>query len=302
MSEIEPVTPGNLPALPEEDMSIGLEDFDQSDQIMPTLRINHEEGVWEDGLSGEKFAVLDIIALGLIKQRVLWEPEVEENSKGPLCRSYDFTNGHPDISRFPWSAAPNFAVPAVGVEHTVLPCEECPLKEWGSHPKRDTPWCSEQHTFAVLQRVGEDSLAPALLTVQRSAIKPSKTYLTSFARSKTALFTVWTRIELDHRKRGTVNFAVPKFVKGQATPQEEWPYYAQTYRDVREFVQTPRFSDAEDEIETTPPGAPATAAPVATTAPAPAPTAAPAPAAPVAAPVAPAPAPAATDDDEELPF
>lgn len=310
MTDIVPASSGGTVAVPtDDDLLVGMEDFDQSDQVMPTLRIDHTKGVWVDGLSGEEFPVLEAILLGLIKQRVLWPPEVEESSKGPLCRSYDFTVGHPDMQNFPWRATPDFAAPTVGADQVTLACEECPLKDWGSHPKRDTPWCSEQHTFAVLQRVGEDSLAPALLTVQRSAIKPSKTYMTSFARSKTPLFTVWTKIELDHRKRGTVDFAVPKFIRSGDTPQADWPFYAQTYREVREFIQTPRVfdddSDTPGAAPATPPADPGTA-PVPTAAPA-APVAAAAAPAPAAAPSTPAPAPAAApaatgDDEDDLPF
>ena len=190
-------------AVPEDDM-IGLEDFDtQTDAVMPTIKIAHKEAVFEDALSGEKYESLDCILLGLIKQRILWPPKVEETKSQPLCKSYNYTVGRPpDIEKFPWKAA---GFEKIDNDPEVeLPCENCKLKDWGSHPKRDTPWCSEQHTFALLQPI-EDGWAPALLTVQRSAIKPSRTYMTAFVRSKTALFTVRTLIKLDARKRGTVS-------------------------------------------------------------------------------------------------
>lgn len=289
MSEIELATP-NLPEQYGTGVE-GLEDFDTADMVMPTLRINHDETVFEDGLSGEKFPELEVVLLGLIKQRVLWEAEVSEGKQGPLCKSYDFSVGRPDLKRFPWQAA-GFAPD----QAESLPCASCNLKEWGSHPNRDTPWCSEQHTFALLMPVGDDGMAPALLTVQRSAIKPSKTYLTSFARSQTPLFTVRTKISLDGRRRGTVNFAVPKFVRGAGTDQGDWAWYAEQYRTIRDFVQTPR--DGEEDGQT--PVAPPAGSAAAPAAPAPAP----APAAAQAAPApAPAPAPAAAPvDDDDLPF
>lgn len=262
-------------------LNVGMEDFDMAtDAVMPTIKIDHKKGVFVDGLSGEEFPELDAVLLGLIKQRVLWEAEVEENSKGPLCRSYNFTEGHPDYDRFPWKSATIFQKPASEDEVVTLPCESCPLKEWDSHPQRDTPWCSEQHTFAIMQIVNEDGdMAPSLLTVQRSAIKPSRTYMTSFAKSKTPLFVCRTKITLDHRKRGNVEYAVPKFTRGAATEQSEFPFFAENYTQIREFVQTPRIfvADAEDENG----GVPADAA---------APAAAPAGATPPAA------------DDDDLPF
>ena len=277
MTDIEVHKPAGEVSLPVEDMT-GLEDFDQAiDAVMPTLRIEHKDGTFVDGLSGESFPELKIILLGLIKQRVLWEADMDESSKGPLCRSYDFKTGVPEIDRFPWKSS-GFDKAALDADPE-LPCESCNLKDWGSHPKRDAPWCSEQHTFAVLQPVGDDGgLAPALLTVQRSAIKPSRTYMTSFARTKTPLYTVWTKITLDSRRKGSVDYAVPKFIRAEATQQNEWPMFAQQYRQIRQFVQTPRTRD-EDENAT--PGAAPASDPTSSTSPT---------------------APPAVDDDDELPF
>lgn len=275
----------------------GMEDFDQSDMVMPTVRIDHKKGVFVDGLSGEEFPSFTGILLGLIKQRVLWEPEIDEGgSKGPLCKSYNFNIGHPDVDRFPWKES---GFPKSEDEGTTLPCESCVLKDWGTHPKRDTPWCSEQHTFAVLLPTDDEgNLAPALLTIQRSAIKPSRTYLTAFARSKTPLYTVFTKIELDHRSRGQVDYAVPKFQKGGPTDQSEWPEFAKQYRDIREFVQTPRGEDIESEDGTEPtPGAAPAAAPAD-----PGPSSAPVATAAASAPSAAATAPAAEVDEDDLPF
>src|SRR5690606_25228480 len=73
----------------------GLEDVDASDLSMPRLQIVHEDAVWEDSLSNERFESLDVILLGLIKQRVLWPSEMGEESSAPLCKSYNHTQGFP---------------------------------------------------------------------------------------------------------------------------------------------------------------------------------------------------------------
>lgn len=246
-------TGGTDVAVPD-DVVEGLEDFDsKTDAQMPMLRIKHDSGQFVDGLSGETInepgEAVEVILLGLIKQRVLWAAEVSDDAK-PLCKSYNFTEGVPDEDTFPTKAS---GFTRDDVDSGVLACVDCKLKDWGSHPQRDTPWCSEQHTFALLVKTG-DGWSPALLTVQRSAIKPSKQYLTSFARAKTPLYTVVTSITLDQRRRGSVDFSVPKFVRGAETDQDDWPAYAATYRGIREFVQTPRSRDDdegdEDEDET----------------------------------------------------
>lgn len=273
-TEVEPYDP--------DIMSVGLEDFDPAhDAVMPTIRIDHKKGVFVDALSKEEFPTMRCVMLGLIKQRVLWEPEVEESPKGPLCKSYDFEVGFPDPKRFPWKAS-DFPEQTGEQGDIKLPCENCSLKDWGTHPGRDTPWCSEQHTFAVMQDVGNGNLVPALFTVQRSAIKPSKTYMTSFFRKKEALFTVWTEISLDHRKRGQVDFAVPEFKTVDKTEPGDFPMYARNFAEIREFVQTPRSTEVDE--------APAESSPAPADAEAP-PTAA-----------APPAASAGADDEDELPF
>ena len=216
----------------------GLEDFETTDMVMPRLGIEHTEGKLVDNLTGQKFEKLQVVMLGLIKQRILWDTEVNDGDT-PLCKSYDHKNGHPDGDRFPWDAS-GFDRQQAG---DTLPCTSCALQQWGSHPQRDTPWCSEQHTFPVLLNIGDEDepnfAAPAIFTVQRSGIKPSKTYLTSFSRSKTPLFTVVTEITLNIQRRGSVTYSVPKFSQIGKTDEAEWEEFAQHYLQIRDFVTTP---------------------------------------------------------------
>lgn len=258
----------------------GLEDMDQSDLVMPRLKIDHDSGKFVDNLSGAEYDKMEVILLGLIKQRILWSPEPSGDNDKPLCKSFDFQRGVPGDG-FPVKAS-GFD-PAL-VDAGELPCVDCKLKEWGSHPNRDTPWCSEQHTFALLLPMSEDDPtgAPALLSVQRSAIKPSKQYLTAFARSRQPLYTVQTELSLDQRRRGSVDYAVPKFIRRAATDESLWPEFAQQYRMIRDFVQTPSVfgdTDAEEDAAT---GATPSKSDEAT--------------APAAADTAP------VDDDDDLPF
>jgi hypothetical protein len=223
---------------------VGLEDFDVAEEgVIPRLSISHTDCEFTDNLSGESFDTLDVVILGLVKQRILWDLEVPEDPTGPLCKSLNFTEGLPDMEHFPLEAS------GFTTLESPLPCSSCKLKEWGSHPTRDTPWCGEQHLLIVLMG---DAEVPALLTVQRSALKNSRTYLSSFARSRSPLFTVRTTIELDARRRGSVNYAVPKFKKGDPTDEAKWAEYADTYAQVRSFVSTrPAVDEGEVVVEVT---------------------------------------------------
>lgn len=317
MSSTEVAVPG------EYDGPEGLEDFSPSESSIPILKIDHESGKIEDSLSGKSYDSMEFIVLGLIKQRVLWPAEVGEDPGPPLCKAYDAKIGHPHLKDFPWKAAGFIAQRPEDPDEEdlkiTLPCEACNLKEWGTHPKRDIPWCSEQHTLAVLQVINkeENILAPALLTLQRSSIKPSTNYLSSFQRAKEGTFVVWTKISLKVKKRGTVDYAIPKFERGEETDPAQHAFYAQKYREIRQFVQTPRRAEddedsLDEELDSGPaptPVAPPAAAPQAT-----APAEAAATAAPEAeqaaqekeepapdAPAAPA-AAAASGGDDDLPF
>jgi len=238
MSEaIEPATPSYGSGI------VGLEDVDSTDIAMPILKIDHANGKYIDSLSGESFDDLDVILLGLIKGRIMWPAEVGEGDNPPLCKSYDFEVGHPGED-FPYTAAGLAVAPAEG---ETLTCATCPLKEWGSNPKGETPWCSEQHTFALLMNPDDEGFgSPAILTVQRSAIKASRAYLSSFARTRQPLFVVHTTLSLDAKRRGSVAYAVPKFVRGIATPEAMAGEYANTYLSIRDFVQTPRVREESD--------------------------------------------------------
>ena len=327
MSVVEPPQGAQVPAVanplarPE-----GLEDFGTEDQVMPYMRIAHKEGHFVDSLSNAEYGELNAVLLGLIKGRILWPAEVADagDADPPLCRSYDFNVGYPskpeklpngqEYERFPWEAS---GFPQGAPQ---LPCGQCPLKEWGSHPTRDAPWCSEQHTFAMLLPTEDGNFVPCLFQLQRSGLKPSRQYLSSFANSNQPLFTVFTKLTLDRRKKGSNDFCVPKFANIGNTDVEHHEMFSNMYRSIREFLTTPRIEDDDDmedidlssqvqapitvqqPVQQAPQAAPATApeqtapvqqAPVQQAPPAPAPAPqAPAEAAPVT-PAAPAPAPQA---------
>lgn len=243
---------GNLPAVPDDGLLVGLEDFGTDDLVMPSLKLDHANGYITDSLSGTQYEKLEVVICGLIKSRILWPAEVEETKSAPLCRSYNHSEGYAFSAKFPWKAAQLKlgAYPTAGEEDefSILPCELCPLKDWGSNPKgNSTPWCSEQYNLAVMQDMsGEGDWSPATLTLQRSAVKPIRAYLTGFQRAKTPAFVNRTIITVTAQKRGTVNYVVPSFAKGAPTDQADHDLFKETYFRIREWLQTPRVEKSED--------------------------------------------------------
>jgi hypothetical protein len=54
---------GGVPAIIEDDLMVGLEDFDVTDAVMPRLRIDGQNAVFEDNLSKATYTELDAILL-----------------------------------------------------------------------------------------------------------------------------------------------------------------------------------------------------------------------------------------------
>lgn len=306
----------------------GLEDVSASDIAIPRLQIIHDEGLFKDNLSGTTFGELEVIILGLVKQRIMWASDIDDGDK-PLCKSTEFSFGFPNMrddiaadKRFPWAESnfePAQAQPielAAGQSPAhpngwssnglpVLPCAACKFKEWtkGSNGKNVPPPCTEQHTYPVLYKNENEVWTPALLTFQRTGIKPSKTYISSFAQTGQPMFTVVTTIGLTQQSRGMVKYSVPWFKRGSTSDRNAWAEYATQYRTIRDFVRSaPRRQDEEDapaasNNENTAPEAPVNV--TATTQPTPPPTPSPAPTPPSPQPTPP---PAAVADDDDLPF
>lgn len=322
---VSPAGPGSEVAEfdPSEFGDVGLEDIGAGDVVIPRISINHTEGRFKNNLTGEEYDTLNVVLLGMVKQRIFWSDDVEDGEQ-PLCKSPDFKTGFPQMKdslpadkKFPWDDS-NFALADYSANlingHVALPCEKCVFSQWGKdkNGKSTPPPCNEQHTYPLLYVDEDNNYVPALFTVQKTGIKPSRSYVSGFASSRTPLFTVHTTLGLQLQSRGSVKYSVPVFKRSDATDRSFWQDWATQARQIREFIrQPPRntedIADSEPDPEANVNTAPAAqtvqaqpaqpAAPAAQASPPPAP-AKPAPAQP-AAPAAPA---AEADDDDDIPF
>lgn len=293
----------NLPATVPNVPVVGLEDYDpETDVVMPRIQIIGKDRVYKDSLSGETWPGMDVIILGVVKGRVLFDAIVREDEEGrkPWCKSVNFTEGIPNPlggEKFPWELS-GFAQ-ADYPEGSRLPCESCKLQTWGTHPITEAPFCAEQHNY-VLMLLGEsgEHAGLATLTVQRSGIQNSRTYMSSFARPPSEpMFICQTHLGLQGLSRGSVDYAKPLFARGALTDPNYHDQYAEAYLRIRKLLQSERFASPEDDVEVVAGGAqPVPVQVPAPAAPQPAPAAPPvAPqSAPAAAPVDPAPAPQPT--------
>lgn len=309
------------------DDMVGLEDLDESDVRVPRLKIIHSEMVFQDQLSGVKYPQLNTIILGVTKQRLMFDPEVDENEKKkPWCKSPDHDHGFPNVDpsvsvgdQFPWARSsfqdPAWRQPSTDPEmngHVVLPCVSCNFKEWSQdgNGKRKPPPCAEQFSYALLYgEPGEEPTIPAILTVQRSGMAPAKQYNAFFVTQRKLFFSVYTTWTLAQQKRGTVTYCTPVMQRGDQTDPVRWNDWADQARSIRTFLRSvPRAGDdgtsqvdgpAQSNVNAPPPqAAPPQAPPPAPAAAAaqPVQAAAPAPVAPPAPAPVPPPAPAPVAD------
>lgn len=235
---------GNGLAIP--GMMTGLEDFTAEDLKLARLQINQKEGTFKDTLSGAEYASVDAITLGVIKQRVMWQANLEDESV-PLCKSTDFTNGYPTTwekpqQNFPWLASgwqkDDFPVDEVG--RTVLPCDSCRFTQWKSHPDGKKPWCSQQHAVPMLYaEAGEEPFIQAIFTMQRSSLQASQAYFAGFMARSMPAFSAKCRITLMKLKRGTNEYFVPQLRIIEQIDQDRWPELSQNYREMRDFLTRP---------------------------------------------------------------
>lgn len=305
----------------------GLEDVGVGDVMIPRLRIEHAEGKFKDSLSGAVYDKLTVVLMGLVKQRIMWAEDIEDGDQ-PLCKSPDHDHGFPNVNteikkdkQFPWAKS-NFdpadarsleLAPGESKAHPngwssnglpILPCSSCVFQQWDKGDWKVPP-CAEQHTYPLLYSpdgTGE-SWTPALLTLQKTGIKPSRQYISSFAQAGNPMFTVFTELSLSLQSRGSVKYSVPVLKRLGPTDRDDWRDYADRQRSIRAYIRSaPRRQ--EEETGTPAPAAPAdnvnTAPPAAATPP---PAAQPAEPEAKAAPATAAPAAAAAeDDDEDIPF
>lgn len=248
-SEVEPY---------EFDDAVGLEDIGVTDVVIPRLQIVHADGVFMDNLSKNVYPSLKVILLGMVKQRIMWDDKIDEGDR-PQCKSTDFINGFPQMrddipkrKQFPWERSnfsPENFKPEDGLNNMVtLPCGSCIFKDWDKGDWK-TPPCNEQHTYPLLYSPDGDpeNLIPALFTTQRTGIKPSRTYISSFAQTKTPLFTVFTELTLTQQSRGINKYSVPNFKRLEQTDRGGWSEYANQLRSIREFIRQPPRSPKDDE-------------------------------------------------------
>lgn len=211
----------------------GLETVESDDVSLAIIKIDHKTGTFVDSLTGQSYSEIDGVLLGLLKQRIMWDTDLSAKN-GLMCKSRDAKIGTPRES-FPWAKfKERKGVEPVGSDE--IACATCPFAEWGSHPQRDSSWCALQYTFPVV--VGTDSNnVTGLLSLQRSGVKPAKSYVSGFIRDAIPMFSVRTTITLTRAENGGTVYYTPKFARGEAVEDvEAWKQWASDWGRISKIV------------------------------------------------------------------
>lgn len=250
----------NLPALPDEEdyFDTGLDDLEASRRI-PRLKIVHKKGVFLAQDTNEEFNLLEGVPLGLVRQRVMWNREVEEGDK-PLCKSNDGKTGYPNMdgpSRcdFPWqrSGIQKGTTEVDEFGRPILSCESCAFAQWGppapGSKKGTPPACSERYTIPLLYSIepGSPPDRAGVVSFQRSGITPLKTYMSTFKVQKKPLFAASLQLSLRIQSRGSVDYSVPYVRQVGPTSAADWPQFAEEFRRIREILQAPPAPPREED-------------------------------------------------------
>lgn len=252
MSDLVPAneTTADELALLQELGTVGLEDVDQADLTLPWMKIRHPRQLFVHPHTNEEFEELEVILLGVVKQRSLFPPELEGDGGAPLCKSFDHDEGFPtNVEEFPWDAS-GFERPEDGA-NVSLSCDDCRLKEFGTNPKNPkAPWCSERHVYPTLIMDPETgAYVPVLLAAQKTSIRPSKNYLSWFVTNKRPMFTVVTLLSLDAERRGTNEYSIIRFERLGNSDSSKWTYWADQFTKTKDMLTTPFFRDTQASTE-----------------------------------------------------
>lgn len=234
-------------------LSTGLDDLGIEELRTPRIKIDHPEGQFEDAQNGGRYAALNVVILGFIKQRIFWPREVSEsaNDDVPICKSNDFERGMPNTDTtsrrvFPWDESnfnPNLITVNRELNRVLLPCSSCSFQQWtgDSRSDRTPPRCSEVWNLIVMYDPwGNGQLQPAFLALKRSAIKSVKAYLATFKQQGLPPYVAWTQMTLDRQKRGTVVYSSPIFTVVGHTDRTQWKNFSDNFTALADFAKTIR--------------------------------------------------------------
>lgn len=227
---------------------VGTEDVGVEDFGIARWKIDHNEGDFCNNQNDFRSHYLDVVLLGLVKQRVFFPKETEDEHADPLCKSNNYQDGYPGKD-FP-AASSGFPLDVVQ-ESVSLPCAGCAFKEWGprnAKGKQTPPPCKELYTFTFIVKNDELDGTPGIISIKGTSIGPAKKYIAPFIQRQMPLFARETRIELEPNLYMGRKYWVAKFTGLIETDPADFPEFASVTLSARDYLTKPP-SVAIDALE-----------------------------------------------------
>ncbi len=162
---------GDIPDIPEEFATAGLEAVEQGDLIIPRARIvqptsklDSKPGEFYFNLTGESKAQIHAVLVNMTKGRVYWSSDLAAD---PICAS--------DDAKTPRQPAGQGCGPT---------CDRCPYAQWGEDGEK--PACSLVYNFLAADIEADN--APFILSLHGASVKHAKTILSAFSLKRKPLF------------------------------------------------------------------------------------------------------------------
>ena len=246
---------------------VGTEDVTAADFGIARWKIDHNEGYFVNNQNELAYTALDVILLNNVKQRVMFNPDMNAGEDDPWCKSNNHTDGYPG-ENFPWEGDANQGIPAYAFGYqgdgAVLPCASCNFSQWGARDpktgKSKPPLCNELFSFTFMVLNEELEGTPGIISFKGTSISPAKKYMAPFIQRRQPLFVKSTRISLTAQMFAGRKFYVAKFDMLEDTDPTQFEEWAQIAMSAREFLTQPPLSafpppelaDTQSAIESAP--------------------------------------------------
>lgn len=229
-------------------MGVGTEDVDATDFGIARWKINHNKGLFVNNQNDVALPELNVIVLNNVKQRVMFNPDINDEETDPWCKSNDHKDGYPG-ENFPWE---NYAFNNPELGNAIpLPCSSCNFAQWGERNpktgKAKKPLCAELFTFTMMMLDEELEGTPGILSLKGTSIGPAKKFMAPFVQRRQPMFIKTVRISLTEQLFQGRVFYVAKFdITGDSEPSS-YPEFANIAMNAREYLTAPPRA-AEDEV------------------------------------------------------
>jgi len=182
------------------------------------LKFSSRDAEFENPDTGETFDSIEGVVLGRVMQRIAWAPDGNLDASSLLGDAKDGKNGVSNPENIALLDDPNDFTP-----HADGDCSNCAMQVWGSHPTRETSWCSQNYSLAILAKNPEtDEPQVMVVSFGGKSVAHVRKWLRIFNTKKVPPFAQVTEITLLKQKTsGGFKFSTPVFKeKGQTDPDQ----------------------------------------------------------------------------------